>query len=72
MQSEIDWYMNKKWQKKKTSSDCEVSKKLATLVEGDQKAPFSITATPMFREGMLLLPLIAPLYCRSLPYNTEC
>ena len=35
--------------------------KLATLVEGDPKAPFSIATTPMCREGRYSVPWIAPL-----------
>ena len=35
--------------------------KLATVVEGDQKAPFSIATTP-----------IAPLYPWYVPYIAEC
>ena len=45
--------------------------KLATKVEGDPKAPFSIATTPRCR-GALLLPWIAPLYPWSAPYNAEC
>ena len=45
-----------------------LSTKLATLVEGDLKAPFSIPTTPR----VLLLPWIALLYPLSLPYNAEC
>ena len=37
--------------------------KLATVVEGDPKVPFSVTTTP--------IPLIAPLYPLSVPYNVE-
>ena len=36
--------------------------KLATLVEGDPKAPFSIAITPRCREGHYSFPWIAPLY----------
>ena len=36
--------------------------KLATLVEGDPKAPFSIATTPRCRVGRYSIPLIAPLY----------
>ena len=36
--------------------------KLATLVKGDPKAPFSITTTPWCREGRYFIPWIAPLY----------
>ena len=46
--------------------------KLATLVEGDLKAPFSITTTPGCRGGHYSIPWIAPFYPWSLLYNTEC
>ena len=36
--------------------------KLATVVEGDQKAPFSVASTPRCREGPYFFPRIAPLY----------
>ena len=36
--------------------------KLATLLEGDPKAPFSIATTPRCRGGRYSFPLIAPLY----------
>ena len=36
--------------------------KLATVVEGDQKAPFSIATTPRCRGGLYSFPWIAPLY----------
>ena len=36
--------------------------KLATIVEGDSKAPFSIATTPRCREGRYSFPRIAPLY----------
>ena len=36
--------------------------KLATLVEGDPKAPFSIATTPRCRRGRNSMPWIAPLY----------
>ena len=45
--------------------------KLATLVEGDPKAPFSIATTPRCRGGCYSFPWIAPLYPWSLPYNAE-
>ena len=38
------------------------SKKLATLVEGDPKASFSIATTPRCREGHYSIRWIAPLY----------
>ena len=37
-------------------------KKLATIVEGDPKAPFSIATTPRCRGGRYSIPRIAPLY----------
>ena len=36
--------------------------KLATIVEGAQKAPFSIATTPRCRGGCYSFPWIAPLY----------
>ena len=50
---------------------CKV-KKLATIVEGNPKAPFSIATTPRCRGRALLLPWIALLYPWSVPYNAEC
>ena len=44
--------------------------KLATVVERDLKAPFSIATTP--RGGRYSIPRIASLYPWSLPYNAEC
>ena len=44
--------------------------KLATLVEGDPKAPFSIATTLRCREGRNSIPWIAQLY--SWPDNAEC
>ena len=46
--------------------------KLATLVEGNPKVPFSIATTPRFRGGCYSIPWIAPLYPWFLPYSTEC
>ena len=46
--------------------------KLATLVEGDSKALFSIATTLRFREGRYSIPLIALLYPWSLAYNDKC
>ena len=43
--------------------------KLAILVVGDPKAPFSIAPTLKCRGGCNSIPLIAPLYPWSLPYN---
>ena len=44
--------------------------KLATLVEGDPKATFSIATARGVGEGTI--PRIAPLYPWSLPYNNQC
>ena len=44
---------------------CGLSKikvKLATIVKGDPKAPFSIATTPRCRGGRSSIPWIAPLY----------
>ena len=46
--------------------------KLATIVEGSQKAPFSIATTPSYREGRYSFPWIAPLYPWYIPYIAEC
>ena len=46
--------------------------KLATIVEGDPKAPFSIATTPRCRGGRYSIPRIAPLYPWTIPYNAEC
>ena len=46
--------------------------KVGDHIEGDQKAPFSIATTPMYRGGCYSIPRIAPLYPWSLPYNEEC
>ena len=46
--------------------------KLATVVEGDQKAPFSIATTPRCRGGRYSFPWIAPLYPWYVPYIAEC
>ena len=45
--------------------------KLATLVEGDLNALFSIATTPRCRGERYSIPWIAPLYSWSLPYNVE-
>ena len=55
------------------SSIITVSKvKLAILVEGDTKIPFSIATTPRCRGGLYSVPWIAPLYLWSLTHNVEC
>ena len=46
-------------------------KKLATIVEGDLKVPFSLATTPMCRRGRYSFHWIAPLYPWSVPYNAE-
>ena len=46
--------------------------KLATLVEGDPKAPFSIATPPRCWGGRDSFSWIAPLYPYSIPYNAEC
>ena len=45
--------------------------KLATVVEGYQKAPFPIATTPKRRWGHNSFPLIAPLYPWYVPYIAE-
>ena len=46
--------------KSPTAEECKV--KLATIVEGDPKAPFSIATTPKCREGCYSFSRISPLY----------
>ena len=46
--------------------------RLATVVEGDQKAPFSIATTPRCRGGCYSFPWMAPLYPWYVPYIAEC
>ena len=45
---------------------------LATIVEGDLKAPFSIATTAMCREERYSFPLITSLYPWYISYNAEC
>ena len=45
--------------------------KLATIVESDQKAPFSIATTLRCRGGHFSFPWIAPLYPQYIPYIAE-
>ena len=45
--------------------------KLGTVVEADQKAPFSIATIPRCRGGCYSFPKIAPLYPWYLPYIAE-
>ena len=46
--------------------------KLATVVEGDQKAPSSMATTPRCRGGRNSFPWVAPLYPWYVPYIAEC
>ena len=46
--------------------------KLATVVKGDQTAPYSIATTPRCRGGFCSFPWIAPLYPWYVPYIAEC
>ena len=46
--------------------------KLATLVEGDPKAAFSIATTQKCWGGRYSIPWIAPLYPWSVLYNAVC
>ena len=51
---------------------CKVKVKLATVVEGDQKAPFSIATTPRYNGGRYSYPWITPLYPWYVHYIAEC
>ena len=46
--------------------------KLATVVKGDQKVPFSIATTPRCGGGCYSFSWIAPLYPWYVPYIGEC
>ena len=46
--------------------------KLTTVVEGDPNAPFSVAATPRWKEGRYSIRWIASFYSWSLHYNAEC
>ena len=46
--------------------------KLATVVEGDQEAPFSIATTPRCMGGRYFFLRIAPVYSWYVPYIAEC
>ena len=46
--------------------------KLAAVVEGHQKAPFSVATTPKGKGVCYSFPLIAPLYPWYVPYTAEC
>ena len=54
------------------TTNTNVKVKLATIVEGDPKAPFSIATTPRCRGGRYSIPWIAPLYPWTVPFNAEC
>ena len=45
---------------------------LATVVEGDSKAPFSIAATPSWRGERYSIHWFASIYPWSVSYNGEC
>ena len=45
---------------------------MATVVEGDPKAPFSIATTPRCRRERYSFPWIAPLYPRSCNDRANC
>ena len=63
------WYAIKPNQTKPNQTS---HSKLATIVEGDPKAPFSIATSPRCRGGRYSIPWIAPLYPWTVPYNAEC
>ena len=52
----------KKIFKNKLILTMKVNVKLATIVEGDLKAPFSIATTPRCKGGLYSFPWIVPLY----------
>ena len=45
---------------------------LATVVESDPNAPFSIATTLRCKGGYYAITWIAPLYPKPVPYNAEC
>ena len=45
---------------------------MATVVERDPKAPFSIATTPRYRGGCYSFPRIDPFYYWCVTYNAEC
>ena len=49
-----------------------IKEKLAALVKGDPKAPFSIATTQRCREGCNSIPWFVPLYPWSLLCNAKC
>ena len=52
--------------------DLIIKVKLATIVEGEPKALFSIATTLRCRGGRYSFPWIAPLYPWYVPYIAEC
>ena len=46
--------------------------KLATVIEGNPKAPFSIATTPRCKGGHDSISWIHQLYPWSMSYNAEC
>ena len=51
---------------------CKEKVKLSALVEGNQKAPFSIATAPKCWGGRYSFPWIAPLYPQYVSYIAEC
>ena len=49
-----------------------VKVKLVIIIEGDQKAPFSIATTLRCRGGRYSFSWITPFYPWYVPYITEC
>ena len=49
-----------------------IYKKLANVVEGDQKVTFITATRPSCREGRYYFPWIGPLYPWCVPYIAEC
>ena len=68
----FSYYSKKKKLYKSSIDSINIKVKLATVVEGDQKAPFSIATTPRCRGGCYSFPWIAPLYPSYVPYIAEC
>ena len=66
-----DWLLYQGY-RAKSALLVKVKVKLATVVEGDQKAPFSIATTPRCKDGCYSIPWIAPLYPWYVPYIAEC
>ena len=62
-------YINDRW---RYLPNCIYKSKLVTVVESDQKAPFSIATTPRCRGGRYSFSWIAPLYIWYIPNIAEC